>query len=111
MPVAALKPAVHPPPGLPLDAIFYSWRQQGCNFGNQQGDNVIQITDLTKDIRKLLLEHWTEPEINQRLEDPEYFFNQVVTPRLKYLSQQGTPTPQIRFKRDPKGQPSVLLIP
>jgi hypothetical protein len=71
----------------------------------------VELSDLTKDIRRLLLAHWTERELRESLRDPEYFFDQVVSPRLEYLRRQGADTPRIRFGRSPAGEPRVLLLP
>ncbi len=71
----------------------------------------MEISDLSKDVRRLLLENWTEREIRENLQDPEYFFDQVVTPRLDYLRRQGEPAPRIRLQRTPAGEPRVLLLP
>ena len=71
----------------------------------------MELADLTKDVQRVLLTHWTADEINQRLEDPEYFFHQVVTPRLDYLRRSGEDAPRLRFQRTPAGEPRVLLLP
>ena len=71
----------------------------------------MDLTDLSKDIRRLLLAHWTERELKESLSDPEYFFDQVVSPRLDYLRRQGEDTPRVRFTRTPTGEPRVLLLP
>jgi hypothetical protein len=71
----------------------------------------MEITDLSKDIRRLLLAHWTERELREGLVEPEYFFDQVVSPRLEYLRRQGEETPRIRLSRTPAGEPRVLLLP
>ena len=71
----------------------------------------MDLTDLSKDIRRLLLQHWTEREIRESLREPEYFFDQVVTPRLDYLRRQGQDAPRIRFSRTPTGQGRVRLLP
>lgn len=78
---------------------------EGC------GREKINLTDLSKDVRRVLLNHWTESEINNRLEDPEYFLEQVVIPHLTYLRRSGTQTPLIRLKKDPLGHLLVLLKP
>lgn len=69
------------------------------------------MSDLSKDIRRFLLDHWSEDEINSRLQDPEYFFEQVVNPRIAFLRRSGEPAPKIRFARNPAGNPLVILIP
>ena len=69
------------------------------------------LSDLSKDVRRLLLRHWTETEIESRLEDPDYFFDQVVAPRLDYLRRNGEDVPRLRFQRGPTGIPRVLLLP
>ena len=71
----------------------------------------MQLTDLSKDVRRLLLQHWTESEIESRLKDPDYFFEQVVMPRLDYLRRSGEDAPHIRFQRTPTGPPRILLLP
>ena len=71
----------------------------------------MQLTDLNKDLRRLLLAHWSESEIQERLSDPEYFFEQVVAPRLEYLRRRGEETPRIRFQRVADGEPRVFLLP
>lgn len=71
----------------------------------------MELSDLNKDIQRLLLRHWTERELRDSLGDPEYFFDQVVTPRLEYLRRQGQDAPRIRFGRSPAGEPRVLLLP
>lgn len=71
----------------------------------------MDLADLSKDIRRFLLRHWTEQELRNSMSDPEYFFDQVVTPRLEYLRRQGEDAPRIRFSRSPAGEPRVLLLP
>ena len=71
----------------------------------------MDLTDLSKDLRRLLLAHWTERELKESLGDPEYFFEQVVVPRLDYLRRQGEEVPRVRFSRSPAGEPRVLLLP
>ncbi len=71
----------------------------------------MELADLSKDIRRLLLAHWTEREILANLADPAYFFEQVVNPRLDYLRRQGEDAPRIRFSYTPAGEPRVLLLP
>lgn len=71
----------------------------------------MELADLPKDIRRLLLSHWTERELSSSLQEPEYFFDQVVNPRLEYLRRQGEEMPRIRFTRSPAGEPRVLLLP
>ncbi len=71
----------------------------------------MQLNDLSKDLQRLLLEHWTENELNSRLLDPEYFFDQVVNPHLAYLRRNGQETPRIRFQRTVSGEPRALLLP
>ena len=70
----------------------------------------MELTDLSKDVRRLLLEHWTETELRYNLGEPEYFFDQVVTPRLDYLRRQGREVPRVRFNRTTSGIPRVLLL-
>jgi|GEM_PF-4609362 len=69
----------------------------------------MELKDLTKEVQRLLLDHWSKDEIDQRLEDPEYFFEHVVNPRLEYLRRQGEPVGHIRLKRTPKGDLVILL--
>ena len=69
----------------------------------------MDITDLTRDVKALLLSHWTRDEINARLEDPRYFFEDVVIPRLDYLRQREEGIPTLRLKRSPKGELLVFL--
>jgi hypothetical protein len=69
----------------------------------------MEITDLTKDVRRLLLEHWSQTEIEDRLKDPEYFFEQLVIPRLNYLRQSDKDTPQLRLQRRPTGGLRIIL--
>ncbi len=71
----------------------------------------MDLSDLSKDVRRLLLDHWTKEEINARLEDPEYFFYQVVSPRLDYLRRNGEAVPRLRLQRTPAGELRVLLLP
>ena len=71
----------------------------------------MELADLSKDIRRLLLAHWTKTEIEANLANPEYFFDQVVTPRLEYLRRQGEEVPRIRLSRSPAGEPRILLLP
>jgi hypothetical protein len=56
------------------------------------------------------LQHWTKVEIESRLSDPEYFFEQVVLPRLDYLRRQNEDTPRLRLQRTPQGELRVLLL-
>ena len=49
----------------------------------------MELADLNKDLRRLLLSHWTERELRESLVEPEYFFDQVVSPRMDYLRRQG----------------------
>jgi hypothetical protein len=71
----------------------------------------MELADLSKDIRRLLLAHWTEPELQSSLQDPDYFFDQVVNPRLDYLRRQGEYAPRLRVQRTPAGETRVLLLP
>ena len=71
----------------------------------------MDLSDLSKDVRRLLLSHWTENELADCLRDPDYFFDQVVKPRLDYLRRQGEETPRIRFMRSPAGEPRISLLP
>jgi hypothetical protein len=59
----------------------------------------------------MLLQHWTEKEISSQLHDPEYFFDQVVNPRMAYLRRQGEDAPHFRTQRTPLGALRVLLHP
>lgn len=69
----------------------------------------MRLDDLAKDVRRLLLEHWTRQEIEDRLTDPDYFFEQVVQPRLDYLRGQGEEIPDLRLHRTPDGFLKVFL--
>ena len=69
----------------------------------------MKIEDLNKDVRRLLLDHWTKAEIEDRLDNPEYFFDHVVSPRLDYLRKQGEEIPQLRSHRLPDGGFRVYL--
>lgn len=71
----------------------------------------MQLTDFTKDIRQILLEHWSPMEIESRLEDPFYFFEHVVIPRLDYLRRHNASVPKLRLSETPKGELRVILIP
>ena len=71
----------------------------------------MQLTDLSKDLQRLLLEYWTIDELNSRLIDPEYFFDQVANPHLDYLRRNGQDAPRIRFQRTVTGIPRALLLP
>lgn len=71
----------------------------------------MEIADLSKDLRRLLLVHWTERELRESLREPQYFFDQVVTPRLDYLRRQGEEAPRVRFMLSPAGEPRVVLLP
>ena len=71
----------------------------------------MQFSDLGKDIRRILLEHWTLTEIEDRLSDPEYFFDQVVIPRLAYLRRSGEEIPTLRLGRMQDGTFRVFLNP
>lgn len=71
----------------------------------------MEITDLPKDLQRLLLAHWTPDELRYQLQEPEYFFDQVVNPRLDYLRRNGEDAPRIRVSRSPTGEPRVLLLP
>ncbi len=71
----------------------------------------MQLTDLGKDIRRILLEHWTLAEIEDRLSDPEYFFEQVVIPRLAYLRRSGEDIPMLRMGRMQDGSFRIFLNP
>ncbi|MCB4756114.1 MAG: hypothetical protein LHV69_03625 [Elusimicrobia bacterium] len=70
----------------------------------------MQLSDFTKDIQHLLLQHWTKSEIESRLEDPPYFFEHVVIPRLDYLRKSGETAPHLRLQQTPKGELRVILI-
>lgn len=72
----------------------------------------MDINDLNKDMRRLLLKHWNEKEINGLLKDPEYFFEQLVIPRLDYLKANGEEdVPRITLGRKPGGELLVTLKP
>lgn len=71
----------------------------------------MHITDLPKDLRRLLLTHWVENEINSLLQDPEYFFDQVVNPRLDYMRRTGAEVPRVRLQRSPTGEFRAILLP
>lgn len=71
----------------------------------------MHLTDLTKDLRRLLLTHWSESEINDLLLDPEYFFDHVVNPRLEYLRRSGEYAPRVRLIKTPAGETRALLLP
>ena len=72
----------------------------------------MQLNDLTKDLQRLLLAHWNEKEIQTGLlDDPEYFFDHVVSPRLDYLRRQGEEAPRVRLQKSPAGELRVLLLP
>jgi len=69
----------------------------------------MRINDLSKDVKRLLLEHWSTAEIEDRLSDPEYFFEHVVIPRLAYLKRSGHSAPVLRVHRTPAGELRVFL--
>jgi hypothetical protein len=69
----------------------------------------MQLSDLGKDIRRLLLEHWTKQEIEDRLSDPDYFFEQVVIPRLDFLRRSGADVPILRVGKTANGEMRVFL--
>jgi hypothetical protein len=69
----------------------------------------MQLNDLPKDLRRLLLAHWTEIEVNDRLQDPDYFFDQIVNPHFDYLRRGGADAPHVRFTRTPTGRPQISL--
>ena len=71
----------------------------------------MHITDLSKDLQRLLLRHWTRQEVDSHLLDPEYFFDQVVNPHLAYLRRNGQDAPTVRFQRTVTGIPRALLLP
>ncbi len=72
----------------------------------------MHLSELTKDLRRLLLSHWTEKEINELLfQDAEYFFDQVVTPRLDYLRRLGKDIPRVRLQKSATGEFRALLLP
>ena len=71
----------------------------------------MQLNDLSKDIQRLLLNNWSESELSDLLTQPDYFFDQVVTPRLDYLRRNGQDMPRIRFTKSATGLPIVLLLP
>lgn len=70
----------------------------------------MEMSDLNKDLRRLLLRHWTAKELESRLQDPEYFFDQVVTPHLEYLRRSGEDVPRVRLQKTPAGELRVLLL-
>ena len=70
----------------------------------------MQLTDLSKNVQRFLLEHWTRQELDDRLTDPDYFFNQVVGPHLEFLRRSGQEPPRLRIQRSPKGEMQVLLL-
>jgi hypothetical protein len=69
----------------------------------------MELTDLTKDVRYFLLKYWTKPELDSRLENPVYFFEQVVSPHIDFLRRSGESAPRLRLKRTPTGQLRVIL--
>lgn len=69
----------------------------------------MELNDCPKDIRRFLLEHWTKGEIEMHMQDPEYFIDQVVLPRLEYLKRQGEDVPRIRLQKTPAGEFRLLL--
>ena len=69
----------------------------------------MNLNDLNKDLRRILLANWTESEIVERLSNPEYFFEQVVQPRFRYLREQGEPIPELRLHRTPSGDYRVFF--
>ena len=71
----------------------------------------MHLSDLAKDAQRFLLEHWTRSEIEDRLQDPEYFFDQVVNPRMDYLRRLGEVVPRFRLQKTPSGELRVLLLP
>ncbi len=72
----------------------------------------MHITDLSKDLRRLLLSHWSEQEINTLMfDDAEYFFDQVVNPRLDYLRRSGQDAPRVRLQKTPTGEFKAILLP
>lgn len=70
----------------------------------------MELSDLSKDVQRLLLEHWTRKELDDRLKEPEYFFDQVVNPRLDYLRRTGEAAPKVRLVRTPTGELRALLL-
>lgn len=70
----------------------------------------MRITDLPKDVRRSLLQHWSALEIDDRLSDPEYFFDQVVNPHMNYLRRSGESAPTYRLQKTPTGELRVLLM-
>ncbi|MCG3205867.1 MAG: hypothetical protein KCHDKBKB_02590 [Elusimicrobia bacterium] len=71
----------------------------------------MRFDDFSKDVQRLLLSHWSAAEINDRLIDPEYFFDQVVIPRLDYLRRQGEEAPRLRIYHTPNGDLNVVVHP
>ncbi|OVE77560.1 hypothetical protein BVX98_02430 [bacterium F11] len=69
----------------------------------------MHLTDLPKEIQRVLLDHWTEKEINDRLGNPEYFFDQVVNPYFSSLRKRGKEAPKVRLQRTPDGEKRVIL--
>lgn len=71
----------------------------------------MKLHDLSKDVRRMLLEHWSAQEIDERLVDPEYFFDQVVNPHMNFLRRGGESAPRFRLQKTPTGEIRVLLMP
>jgi len=71
----------------------------------------MHISDLSKDLQRFLLAHWMEKEINAHLQDPEYFFEHVVGPRLEYLRRKGDDVPRVRLQKTSSGEFRALLVP
>ncbi len=69
----------------------------------------MDLNDLSKDVRRLLLSHWDRKEIEDQLSLPDYFFEQVVIPHLDYLRRAGEAVPIVRLKRSPTGALKVFL--
>jgi hypothetical protein len=69
----------------------------------------MKVEDLSKDVRRLLMAHWTKAEIESGLPDPDYFFDQVVQPRLNYLRRQGEDIPPLRLYRTANGDLRIFL--
>ena len=69
----------------------------------------MELADFTKDVRTLLLQHWTRNELKSRLMDPSYFFEQVVVPHLDFLRRSGQEVPRLRIKSTPTGDLRIIL--
>lgn len=70
----------------------------------------MELSDLSKDLQRLLMAYWSKEELNDRLRDPEYFFDQVVTPHFEYLKRNGQEMPRLRLQKTATGEQRVLLL-